>query len=97
MIHVIVSNAEQRWNKGLICKHCGKCVAIEGENHLWVGIEEILGSQVCDVVLLVFFLKNHLMSNFLVIHFNRTRQDGEKLCLLMTDGYKQFSTMLFTI
>ena len=50
-IHVIVSNAEQRWNKGLICKHCGKCVAIEGENHLWVGIEEILGSQVCAFVL----------------------------------------------
>ena len=48
---MIVSNAEQRWNKGLICKHCGKCVAIEGENHLWVGIEEILGSQVCAFVL----------------------------------------------
>lgn len=42
---LFLSNAEQRWNKGLICKHCGKCVAIEGENHLWVGIEEILGSQ----------------------------------------------------
>merc|ERR1711994_510397 len=48
---LFLSNAEQRWNKGLICKHCGKCVAIEGENHLWVGIEEILGSQVCAFVL----------------------------------------------